>query len=458
MTIEPTTAPTYRRELSDGLIVRWATPDDAEHIAQLSGMVFRDSEDEPINRNMVRWVLYLMSGEYPLAPVDYGVVEDPKKEGNPIVASMCLLRQEWEYEGIPFRMGRPEIVASDPAYRNRGLIRALMEMLHARSTAEGDLLQGITGIFYFYRQFGYEYALDLGGSRTTYLSLIPQAKAGESEPYALRPATADDIPSILALYSTRQAQSIVWSRMSESYLRRQFQGWANDPERDQARSSNSNYRIIVDAVGSMRGFLACDEKRWSSGFSVYAFETFPDVNLYTLFPPVLRALKAYGEQMPTFKPDAEPFARIEFNLGLAHPLYEVLGQQFAPTSEQPYAWYIRVPDLSVFLMHIAPALTQRLARSPLVGYTGELKLDFYRGGLRMVFADGTLTHAESWQKPLYGTGTSAGFPPLVFLQLLFGRRSLEDLKYAFPDVWANSEASLLLPILFPTRPSYVIPL
>ncbi|HLG79045.1 MAG TPA: GNAT family N-acetyltransferase, partial [Ktedonobacteraceae bacterium] len=191
MAIEPTTAATYRRELSDGLIMRWATPNDAEHIAQLSGMVFRDSEDEPINRNMVRWVLYLMSGEYPLAPVDYGVVEDPNKEGNPIVASMCLLRQEWEYEGIPFRMGRPEIVASDPAYRNRGLIRALMEMLHARSTAEGDLLQGITGILYFYRQFGYEYALDLGGSRKTYLSLIPQAKAGEPEPYTLRPATTD---------------------------------------------------------------------------------------------------------------------------------------------------------------------------------------------------------------------------------------------------------------------------
>ena len=49
-------------------------------------------------------------------------------------------------------------------------------------------------------------------------------------------------------------------------------------------------------------------------------------------------------------------------------------------------------------------------------------------------------------------------PPLVFLQLLFGHRSLEELRYAFPDVWADDTARPLLEALFPSRPSYAMPI
>ncbi len=73
------------------------------------------------------------------------------------------MRQTWEYDGITFPVGRPEAVATKVAYRNRGLIRAIFGLLHARCDERGDLAVGITGIYYYYRQFGYEYALDLGG-------------------------------------------------------------------------------------------------------------------------------------------------------------------------------------------------------------------------------------------------------------------------------------------------------
>jgi hypothetical protein len=106
-------------------------------------------------------------------------------------------------------------------------------------------------------------------------------------------------------------------------------------------------------------------------------------------------------------------------------------------------------------MHIAPALEKRLATSPVAGHTGEIKLDFYRGGLRMVFEQGRLTIAEPWQVPLYDSTASGGFPPLVFLQVLFGHRSIEALRQAFPDVWISDEARPVLKTLFPTRPSFV---
>jgi predicted acetyltransferase len=81
---------------------------------------------------------------------------------------MCLIPQTWTYAGVPFGVGRPEAVGTDPDYRRRGLIRMQFEVLHGKSAAMGHLVQGITGIPWYYRQFGYEYALDLDGGRIPY--------------------------------------------------------------------------------------------------------------------------------------------------------------------------------------------------------------------------------------------------------------------------------------------------
>src|SRR5215472_14245080 len=147
------------RDLGDGLLLRWSSSEDTEEVAYLTSTVFRDSEDEPPNTNLGNMMREFMSGEHPLMePQDFVVVEDTRRAEHRIVACTCYWSQVWEYEGIRIGLGRPEIVATDASYRNRGLVRALFEEVHARSEAQGDLAQGITGISYFYRQFGYEYA------------------------------------------------------------------------------------------------------------------------------------------------------------------------------------------------------------------------------------------------------------------------------------------------------------
>jgi GNAT superfamily N-acetyltransferase len=452
LTTIPAAAATYRRDLSDGLILRWSTAEDTENIAQLCSMVFRDKADEPANEFMLYWIQRLMRGDHPMmGPGDFGVVEDTRKEGNPLVACTCLWRHNWEYEGVPFAIGRPEIVASDPAYRNRGLVRALFEMVHARSEAEGHLAQAITGIPYFYRQFGYEYALDLEGKRVTYLSLIPSLKEGESEPYALREATVEDIPSVMEYYNRRRETSIVWADVSEHDWRYLLEGWKAQPERDKT----DTLLMIVDATGAPKGHIFTMAKRRGKGLYVWAVDTAEGVNVQAVMPSVLRALQAYGLQMPTSKPDAVPLSEIRFILGRTHPVYDVLGDALAPFQERPYAWYVRVADLPAFIRHIAPALEQRLAQSMLAGYTGEIKLDFYQGGLRLVFEGGHLESAEDWRVPIYEGNAGAGFPPLVFLQVVFGHRTLDELQQAFPDVWVNGEMEVVLKTLFPARPSFV---
>jgi hypothetical protein len=159
------------------------------------------------------------------------------------------------------------------------------------------------------------------------------------------------------------------------------------------------------------------------------------------------------------RPNTPPASKIAFGLEGAHPVYDALGSM--ATVEAPYGWYVRVPDLPLFIRHIAPVLERRLAGSVTSGYTGELRFDFYRGGLRLAFEQGRLTVAEPWsvRAERWGPKPQAGFPPLVFLQLLFGRRSLADLRYAFPDAWTDGEEPrALLETLFPTQPSWVLPL
>ncbi len=446
-------SPNYRRELGEGLIQRWSTPEDTENIAQLCGIVFRDKDDEPLNLRMMDNVRQHMSGDFPLmGPGDYAVIEDTGKEGNPLVACTCLWRQEWEYEGIAFGVGQPEFVATHPNYRHRGLIRALFDMLHTRSEAEGRLVQGITGIPYFYRQFGYEYALELEGRRVTYLSLIPRAQASTPEPYALRAATPEDIPLLMELYNRQRSTSMVWSVASERYWRYQIEE-VKDPL---VVGKQMGVRLIVDDAGAVQGYLMVAIKRWGNSLNVYAMNVAAGVSWHAVVPPLLRALQAYGMQIPAVEPDVPPLNAISFWLGSAHPVYDVLGEALAPFYEPPYAWYVRVPDVPAFLRHIAPALESRLANSAAAAYTGDLTLDFYRGGLHIVFDKGHITHIEPWRAPAYKNTADASCPALVFLQLLFGYRSLDELRYAFSDVRVEkSEAEVVLNALFPKKFSWV---
>jgi len=442
-----------KRDLGNGLLLRWSEANDTEELVYLTGNVFRDEADEPPNTRAENLVRELMSGRHPLmGPRDFIVIEDTRRREHKMVACTCFWSQTWEYEGIRFGFGRPEIVGTDPDYRNRGLVRSMFEEIHARSEAEGHLAQGITGIRYFYRQFGYEYALNLGGRRVTNLSLIPAAKENEPEPYTLRDATEDDIPLIVELYDRRRRESMVSSPLEANWLRYHLKMWNVIETED-----NWHVQIIMERAGMAVGFLLVPIMRWEKNMEVFALEVRPEVNLKAVLPPLLHALAVQGQGLKA-KPGAGPFQEISFSLSATHPVYEVLGSALTTRCVPPYAWYVRVPDVPRFLRHIAPALERRLLESPLGSYSGELRISLYRGGLRLVFEDGRLKLAESWRSPAYASSEDAAFPPLVFLQLLFGYRSLDELRYAFPDVWVKDEAELVIKTLFPMKPSWVVPI
>ena len=110
------------------------------------------------------WTRDLLSGSHPTFGSDDFTIVEEAATGR-IVSAMNLISQNWTYAGIPFGVGRPELVGTEPEYRKRGLVRARLKVIHALSAERGEMVQAITGIPNFYRQFGYEMAMSLGGGR-----------------------------------------------------------------------------------------------------------------------------------------------------------------------------------------------------------------------------------------------------------------------------------------------------
>jgi GNAT acetyltransferase-like protein len=430
--------------------LRWSTEKDVEGLAQLCADAFRDAEGDPPNSYFGNWIYDLMSGRHPLAgPGDFALVEDTRT--GEIVAGAVLMRQTWEYDGIAFTVGRPEAVATKAAYRNRGLIRAIFSLLHARCDIHGDLAVGITGIFYYYRQFGYEYALDLGGRRTIAFSDIPALAPGETEPYTLRPATLDDLPRVMALYDRERAHALVSTVIDEQTWRWITAGMHPDTD------ENWQTQLILDSgQRTIVGYVLTARARYLTSLGIRGLAVAEGTPLVAVLPSVLRALAAQAPNVPAPFPRTQAATMLGLGLGRAHPVYDALPPAKLKGESRPYAWYMRVADLPRFLRHIAPALERRLTGSAAEGYTGELKLSFYRDGLRLVFEAGRLVSAEDWQPSAWDAGHAA-FPPLVFLKLLFGYQSLEELRASYPDVWANDAAYPLLQALFPAQLSWVLP-
>jgi len=435
------------REMGDGLILRRSMPADAVALAAFNARIHSDDGPDQPFEPVAAWTRDLLKGNHPTFDAgDFTIVEDTR--AGKIVSSLNLISQTWTYDGIPFGVGRPELVGTDPDYRNRGLVRAQFEVVHQWSAERGERVQAITGIPWYYRQFGYEMALDLGGGRFGYLPDVPRLKDGEDESYRLRPATEADLPFLMQLCAESSKRYRLVCLRDEALWRYELFGRSAD------NVTCETWRVIETREGEAIGYLSHSNRLWGTRRLLGLFELKPGVAWAAVTPIVMRYLQATGEQHA--KRENKTLETIGFWLGGEHPAYRAAGDRL-PRVQHPYAWYLRVPDLPGFVDLIRPSLERRLSESVVAGYTGELKISFYRSGLRLAFEKGRLTEVEPWQ-PKPGDGGAAAFPDLTFLQLLFGYRSLEELRYSFADCWTSSdEASLLLETLFPKQSSDVWP-
>lgn len=435
--IEP--VPPTPLDLGDNLRLRFAVPDDFDAWVDFNE---RMREYDPSSNRIGVWAHELISGRHPTTRAsDFTVVEDTLT--GKIVSSLCLIPQTWSYGGIPFGCARIEQVGTDPEYRRRGLIRKQMDVIHALSAAKGDLMQSITGIPWYYRQFGYEYALDLYYGRVAPVPPNPDSNSR----YRVRPIAKSDRAFVRSVYehnARRQPFSVV---RSDEHWEWEFSGRTPDSE------VYRPWLIIEDTAQKPVGFIQHhpvlpSKKPGPWRMVVRQCALAPGVSHLNVVPDLLSEISRFVQSLWVTNQDAESAqpGEIVFMLGRDDPLYAGLPDS-RQSSSWGYAWYIRVPDLAAFLRHVRPTLEKHLLGTPAEGYTGALTLDFYRSGLRLKLEQGRIAEVKNLGHAEVGS-SDASFPDLTFLQLLGGRRTYDQLKESYPDCSATPTAQALLAALF----------
>lgn len=445
------------KPLADGLILRSISegvPSDRENLAAFYKGVFTEADGRE-DIMTPGWTESLLADTHPATTDDdIWVVVDPA-ENDKIVSALLLIPQTWMYGGVPMGVGRVELVATDPAYRRRGLVRQLMDALHERSAEYGHVIQAITGIPHYYRRFGYAMTLNLGGHAAIPMTTIPDPDKDKSPDFTLRPATEADAENLAAWDAYAASKYGVYYPRTADLWRYELTG----------RESNKLWKldllVIQDSAGAGVGYVVMRDGTWGDWWGCLACVIGEQSSFLAAFPDVLVGLKQRAAER--FK-DAEKIPTLlNFDSGMPEAFDLMAVRNFAARVRQNdhYAWYIRAASPARLIETIAPVLERRLAGSGANRYTGTLTINFYAlKGLRITFEDGRITGAEdiTLLTPQEQNKADAAFPWDSFLNIVFGHRTAEELKLAMPEVSANAKAAVLLATLFPRQRAAIMPL
>jgi predicted acetyltransferase len=404
--------------LGDGLVLRsLKTAADANRYATLNENVVGEGA---IARRLIE--------RHPaMAPRHFIFVED-KVQGD-VVSTSCLIPWRWRLDGLELRVAMLEMVATDPRYRRRGLVRAQVERFHALAEAEGFDLTVIQGIPYYYRQFGYTYALDHYPCDRLASHQIPRQDEDGAHPIRFRQAVPDDAARLTELYRAAMEPIQMVVERDEAYWRYLIQ-----------RSQVPIY-VWAETAGScpLDGYLmaqiADDGRR--------AIVAESHVRHADDALSALQTLAAGDDGTP----------RDEVSIGghdgsLLLRVARALGSHPRPR----YQWLIRVPDIAAFLTCLRPVLTRRLAAGGYATRSGTLRLNLYREAFDLQIHDGRLVDVARLGFVDYSLTADGGdlcIPRDAFVRLALGYRDLDQLRDAWPDIRIRHGRRYLFDALFP---------
>ena len=299
------------KDLGAGLILRRSTSDDADALAKFNASIHSDDGPEKPDERLDAWTRDLLTRPHPtFIPNDFTVVEETST--GRIISSMCLIPQTWTYEGIPFGVGRSELVGTLPEFRKRGLVRIQYEEIHKWCIERELVVQVITGIPYFYRKFGYEMALDLSGGYFGHETHVPRLKEDEAEPYRLRPATQADIPFLIEIYEQTQKRYPITCQRTPEIWRYELEGLS------EKHVNRLEHRIIEDSNKKPVGFILHPHFLVMGGAFAFAYELKSGVSWLAVTPSVVRYLWETGQEYA--KRDEKTSTAFGFLMGLQHPV------------------------------------------------------------------------------------------------------------------------------------------
>ena len=403
--------------LADTLVLR--TPADAADLERVAA--FNGSIHGPGLAGVTQSLVTAFPG---MGRDDLVYVEDTTT--GEVVSSLCLIPWQLAYGVATLNVGEMGIVGTDERYRNRGLVRAQMPYFRRRLADHACTISLIQGIPFYYRQFGYTYALPLeGGVRVDKGSLPPLPE----QPYVFRLATLDDLALLAGLYDLACQDLAIYAQRSEATWRYMLGS--------QMQTELRAEWWLVEEDGQPLGYLRLPNSHFGDELAVYEVSQLP----YDAALAALHQLQAWADQRGL------PGVR----LNLAEPaLLMQLARTLGGHDLGRYAWQVAIPDLGSFLAAIAPELQRRLAAAPqLAGWHGDLGISLYRSAATLHVAGGCCTVSPGAADPV-----ALRCPPDAFVPLALGWRALDELLHFFPDAQVEGRFRPLIEVLFPSTTGY----
>lgn len=349
------------------------------------------------------------------------------KQRGRIVASLNLIPLKWSLDGVTLKVAEMGCVATHPDHREKGLQRMLNAEFDRVLAEEGYDLAAIEGIPYFYRQFGYEYALPLDEETTIPLEKIPCYKVK----HRIRPFTPEDIPQAMRLLEKSQEKFLVHGIRDEEVWRMQEETglWAE----------RMFHGYAVEEGGELVAYFRIrehQEEKWLLLLEVT--ETGPETT-----HSMLGFLKAWGEEK-----DLETLVSRVSHL---EPVNQHL-TQLGGVEKTPYAWQVKVVDHLVLFKKLIPLFERRLRNSGYRDLTGVLNFNFRRFTIKAEIEGGTFKEMKRIDDC---SDRSIGLNPYVFPKLLLGYKGRGELEGMYPDLRVRESHRGVVDVLFPVGPSFI---
>ncbi|NKB72099.1 MAG: GNAT family N-acetyltransferase [Candidatus Latescibacteria bacterium] len=345
-----------------------------------------------------------------------------------IVSSLGFIPWALHIDDLEIKSGEMGIVGTAESHRGRGLVRHLVSRHAALLQEEGCLLSHIQGIPYFYRQFGYEYAIPLESHWRLELHQAPKNPGG----YRLRPADLQDIPQLQQLYKREARRLTIGSRRDAAIW-----GYLLGPGKN--TETATDIYLLENTAGTNQGYISIPHRGFGDGVIVAEVAGLKDESA--------RAVLAW--LCNRARTQEKPYLRL--NLPPTNTLVQT-ARSLGASDQGSYAWQIHLPDPGQLLQHLTSLFERRLAASPLAGETRILNLDLYRRAWQLRFDQGCLD-AISPANP--GDGNALRLPPLLAAPLLTGYRSSDELIDQHHDVYVDRSCQQLAAVLFPRVHSFI---
>jgi len=329
-----------------------------------------------------------------------------------VVATATLLDETLLVRDTPLPVGQVELVATDADYEHRGYVRALMHWCHERSWNRGQVAQVMIGIPYFYRRFGYVYAIPMH----PYASVL---QLPELDPNIdVRLATDSDIPEMAGLQARVQAGFDVSMPHSDETWR-----WLVEREGTQQLVATRRHEII----GSARTTALVEDEP----ALVAEIASDDAAAVAALLSEASGGGNAVG-------------ATVELRPGVPG----LTAMLAAP--QRPDWYYVRIPHIGGLFAALRPELEHRLQESEFAANDQLVELSFWESQLAFPIANGHVgPMSTGGPRQVIVSQGGSGLPPDAVPHLVFGcgAAGLED---RFPDCYLG-EQTALMQALFPPR-------